>query len=78
MLAKGITLLQDLIFDGKRKQSHKNNAIIKMNTMIYVENLKGKNHRFSLRLGESFTMMESAKGYKALGTPDYANLSHTT
>ena len=48
-----------------------------MNTMIYVENPKGKNHGLSLRLEEGFTMMESAKGYKALGTADYANFCHT-
>ena len=76
-MAKGLTPLRDLVLDGKRKQSHKNNAITKMNTMIYVKNSKGKNHGLSLRLGEGFTMMESLKGYKALGTPDYANFYHT-
>jgi len=49
MLAEGITPLQDLVLDGQRKQSHKNNATTKMNTMIYVKNPKGKNHGLSLR-----------------------------
>ena len=39
----------------------KNNATIKMNTMIYVENPKGKNQWLSFRLGGGFTMMESVK-----------------
>ena len=47
-----------------------------MNTEIYVENPKGKNHWLSLRLGEGFIVMESVKGYKALGTPDYANFRY--
>ena len=54
-----------------------NNGTTKMNTKIYVKNPKGKNHGLSLRLGEGFTMMESVKGYKALGTPDYTNFRHT-
>jgi len=29
-LAKGLTPLRDLVLDGKRKQSHKNNATTKM------------------------------------------------
>ena len=47
LLAEGITSLQDLVLDGKRKQSHKNNATTKINTMIYVKNPKEKNHRLS-------------------------------
>ena len=50
--------------------------ITKMNTMIYVKNSKGKNHKLSLRLGEGFTIMESAIGYKALDTPKYVNFRH--
>jgi len=42
VLAKGLTTLQDLVLDGKRKQSYKNNATTKMNIMIYVKNLKRK------------------------------------
>jgi len=60
-----------------RETITQNNATTKMNTMIYVKNPKGKNHGLSLRLGEGFTTMESAKGYKAFGTPDYANFHHT-
>ena len=74
---EGIKPLQDLVVDCKRKQSHKNNATTKMNTMIYMKKPKGKNHELSLRLGEGFNMMESAKRYKALGTPGYANFCHT-
>jgi len=66
VLAKGLTPLQGLILDGKRKQSHKNSATTKMNTIIYVKNPKGKNYGLSLRIGEGFTMMESIKGYNAL------------
>ena len=40
-----------------------------MNTIIYVENPKEKNHRLSLRLGEGFTMMESVKGTRHLAYP---------
>jgi len=72
-----MTPFQDLVLDGTRKQSHKNNATTKMNTMIYIKNPKGKNPGLSLRLGESVTMMKLTKGYKTLGTPHYANFCHT-
>ena len=72
-----MTPFQDLVLDGTRKQSHKNNATTKMNTMIYIKNPKGKNPGLSLRLGESVTVMKLTKGYKALGTPDYAKFRHT-
>ena len=48
-----------------------------MNTRIYVENLTEKKQGLSSEPEGSFTMSESAKGYKTHDTPDYANFHRT-
>ena len=61
-----------------RETNHtKNNATTKMNTMIYVETPKEKNHGLHMRLEEGFIMIKSTKKYKALDTADYANFHYT-